>query len=366
MSPLAPMKLALGAAWDYQLLTFPNPAVGAVCIGSHGEILSTGAHKKAGGPHAEVYALRDAYTYLSHDDAIRECDDSATIHDYLLAHHNGLFHTVSMAVTLEPCSHTGKTPSCALLIRDLGIKTLYISCKDPNPQAAGGGEILSSAGVTCHFGILEDEGRKLLEPFVKWQKKPFVFFKWAQRLDGSFDNGTISSPDSRKSVHALRDRCDLIVIGGNTVRTDRPTLDARLADGKAPDVLIYSHRDDFDTTIPLFQIPNRQVFIEPSLEKIKEYRLVMIEGGAAMMEASRDFTDWYLSYIAPKIGGGTLNMGSVTEDFEVLHAKISGDIILWMKRKNIIKARERARASFRRKLSVSAADGTSSVGVIKD
>lgn len=333
MNPLAPMKLALEHAWEYQLLTFPNPAVGAVCIGSHGEILSVGAHKKSGGPHAEVYALRDAYTRLSHDDTIRDYDDSAAIHDYLLAHHNGLFRTVSMAVTLEPCSHTGKTPSCALLIRDLGIKTLYISCKDPNPQAAGGGEILVKAGVACHFGILEEEGSNLLEPFLKWQEQRFVFFKWAQRLDGTIDGGVISSSLSREHVHRLRDKCDLIVIGGNTVRHDRPTLDARMIDGKAPDVLIYSHGDDFDRTIPLFSVPNRSVFIESSFERIGQYSLVMMEGGASMLEASRDACDWYLSYVAPKIGGGAVGMGSVTEDFEVVHAKISEDIILWMKKK---------------------------------
>lgn len=333
MNPHTSMKLALSAAWDYQLLTFPNPAVGAVCIGEHGEILSVGAHKKAGGPHAEVYALRDAYLRLTNDVTLDDCDDSATIHNYLLAHHNGVFHAVSMAVTLEPCAHSGKTPSCALLIRDLGIKTLSFACKDPNPKAAGGGEILSCAGVTCHFGILEDEGNKLLEPFVKWQKNPFVFFKWAQRLDGTIDGGIISSTLSREHVHKIRDKCDLIVIGGNTVRTDRPTLDARMVKGKAPDVLIYSRRDDFDTAIPLFDVPNRQVFIEPSFEKIKEYRLVMIEGGASMMEASREGCDWYLSYIAPKIGGGSVSMGSVTEDFEVLSAKISDNILLWMRKK---------------------------------
>jgi diaminohydroxyphosphoribosylaminopyrimidine deaminase/5-amino-6-(5-phosphoribosylamino)uracil reductase len=328
------MRLALDAAWEHQLLTFPNPAVGAVCIGSSGEILSIGAHKAAGGPHAEVYALRDAYTKLSGDTAIAGSDDSHLIHDYLRTHHNALFHNVTMAVTLEPCSHSGKTPSCALLIRDLGIKRVYISCKDPNPAAAGGGAILQESGTECIFGILEEEGNKLLEPFLRWQKGAFVFFKWAQRLDGTIDNGTISSLSSRTHVHRLRDRCDLIVIGGNTVRTDRPTLDSRLVGGKAPDVLIYSHRDDFDRTIPLFGIEGRNVHIEPSLEKIGSYSLVMIEGGSAMLGASRTVCDWYLGYIAPKIGGGAHTLGTVTEDFEVLHAKIDQDIILWMKKNN--------------------------------
>lgn len=332
-SKLSPMNLALAAAWDYQLLTFPNPAVGAVCIGEHGEILSIGAHKKAGGPHAEVYALRDAYSALSTDMSIANCEDSALIHAYLREHHAGCFQSISMAVTLEPCAHSGKTPSCAGLIRDLGIKKLLISCKDPNPLAAGGSILLKEAGVECTMGIEEEQGNNLLAGFVQWQVGPFVFFKWAQRLDGTVDGGIISSAASREHVHGLRDKCDLIVIGGNTVRMDRPTLDARMVNGKAPDVLIYSRETDFDQTIPLFQVGDRRVFIESTLDRIAGYSLVMIEGGAAMMEASRDVCDWYLCYIAPKIGGGIEVIDYKQEDFEVMSARIQEDIILWMKKK---------------------------------
>ncbi len=327
------MKHALDAAWNYQLLTFPNPAVGAACISKEGIIVSIGAHKRAGGPHAEVYALRNAYTLLSGDRSIAESEDSHHIHEYLRQHHNGILSSLSMAVTLEPCAHRGKTPSCALLIRDMGIKTLYISCKDPNPTAAGGGDLLIQAGVECTFGVMEAEGSKLLAPFLKWQNGTFVFFKWAQRLDGTIDNGTISSSDSRTHMHALRDRCDLIVIGGNTVRMDRPTLDSRLVGGKAPDVLIYSQTEQFDTTIPLFNVEGREVFIESSLERINDYSLVMIEGGASILAATLDLCDWHLCYLAPKLGGGIATMGSVQVDFEVLSAKISDNITLWMKKK---------------------------------
>ena len=332
-SNLSPMDLALRAAWDYQLLTFPNPAVGAVCIGNHGEILSVGAHRKAGGPHAEVYALRDAYTCLSGDTTLFDCDDSAKIHTYLRDNHNDCFKSISMAVTLEPCSHQGKTPSCAALIRDLGIKKITIASKDLNPSASGGWDILEEAGVTCQMGNCDTEGANLLEPFIKWQTKPFIFFKWAQRLDGSVNGGIISSNTSRQHVHSLRDKCDLIVIGGNTVRMDRPTLDARMVDGKAPDILIYSSKSDFDLSIPLFSIPDRNVFIESSLERISKYSLVMIEGGGMMMEATREICDWYLCYIAPTLGGGFTSIGYKQENFELMSAKIQEDIILWMKRK---------------------------------
>lgn len=330
-SKLSPMDLALKAAWEYQLLTFPNPAVGAVCIGESGEILSIGAHKKAGGPHAEVYALRDAYIQLSGDTALSHCDDSALIHTYLRENHKNCFESITMAVTLEPCAHHGKTPSCAMLIRDLGIKKISISCKDPNPKATGGLVVLSQAGVACEMDVLSQEGANLLAPFNAWQGRPFIFFKWAQRLDGTVDKGIISSTVSREHVHNLRDKCDLIVIGGSTVRTDRPTLDARLVDGKAPDVLIYSHRSDFDQSIPLFKVPNRRVFIESTLDRIQSYALVMIEGGASMMEAVHEICDWYLCYIAPKIGGGVTTIGQNQEDFEVMSARIQEDIILWMK-----------------------------------
>lgn len=330
---LSPMNLALNAAWDYQLLTFPNPAVGAVCIGERGEILSVGAHKKAGGPHAEVYALRDAYVVLTKDTSLNDCVDSAFIHTYLREHHNGCFESISMVVTLEPCAHSGQTPSCAALIRDLKINKITISSKDPNPKATGGLKLLEECGCECTLGVMEKEGQSLLTPFIQWQSKPFVFFKWAQRLDGTVDNGVISSSASREHVHALRDKCDLIVIGGNTVRMDRPTLDARLVNGKAPDVLIYSHSTDFDQSIPLFTIVNREVFIESTLDKIQSYSLVMIEGGASMMDATRDICDWYVSYIAPKIGGGMNTIGDYQVDFEVMSAKIQEDIILWMKKK---------------------------------
>jgi len=332
-APETAMKAALKAAWDYQLLTYPNPAVGAVCFDEKGLILSTGAHKYTGGPHAEVYAIRDAYTLLSGDETIAIEESSHAIHDYLKKHHSGLFSNVSMAVTLEPCTHFGKTPSCASLISELGIQKVYVSVKDPNPDAAGGIEYLNTHEIQCEFGLLEDQGRALLEPFATWQHKPFVFFKWAQRLDGSIDEGTISSEGSRKHVHAIRNVCDLIIIGGNTVRTDRPTLDARMVGGKAPDVLIYSHQDSFDQSIPLFSVPGRKVMISDSLQSISQYSLVLVEGGMELYKALKEEIQWSLCYIAPFFGQGKTMMGGITEEFELLHGTIAENITLWMKKK---------------------------------
>ena len=120
------------------------------------------------------------------------------------------------------------------------------------------------------WDCLQQECDELLSPFVAWQShQPFVFFKLALSKNGVARGGIITSEASRTMVHRLRDKCDLLVIGGNTVRTDRPLLDARLCDGMAPDVLIYSRQNDFDSSIPLFSVKNRKVLIENSFEKVR-------------------------------------------------------------------------------------------------
>ena len=318
------LSLAIQEAWKYQGLTYPNPAVGCTLLGEHGEILAVEAHKRAGKPHAEVEALKTAYYKLTNDAYILALEDSADIHTHLLANHNNIFQNCTLYTTLEPCSHYGKTPSCASLIAELGIKKVFVGAYDTNKEASRGNEILKRNG-DCEVvsEVMQEECEALLYPFKKWLESRFVFFKWAQRLDGSVDGGIISSESSRKQVHAMRDVCDLLVIGGNTVRTDRPTLDARLVNGKAPDILIYSRTKEFDTTIPLFGVPDREVFIEDNLSKIEAYKNIMIEGGKTLFELTRDRVDYYLAYVAPR-----------AENFEVLNTlSESDDIILWMKKR---------------------------------
>jgi len=327
------MQLALDEAWKYQGLTYPNPAVGCSVVGEHGELLAVEAHHKAGEPHAEVNALKEAYFKLTNDSYILALQDSADIHTHLLSNHNGIFENAKIYTTLEPCSHYGKTPSCANLIAELGIKEVYVGSNDTNKQAANGNMILSMNNCIVHTEILKEECDALLLPFQKALEEQFVFFKWAQRLNGTTDGGIISSEASHKNVHAMRDVCDLLVIGGNTVRTDRPTLDARMVNGKAPDVLILSRSKEFDTTIPLFQVEGRKVFIENSLDKISEYKNVMIEGTESMYELTRDIVDYYLCYIALSLGGSeSIHFGD--DKFTFLNVnKESEDIIVWMKRR---------------------------------
>jgi diaminohydroxyphosphoribosylaminopyrimidine deaminase/5-amino-6-(5-phosphoribosylamino)uracil reductase len=330
----SPMQVAIDSAWEYQGLTFPNPAVGCAVVDVHGRIISVGVHEKAGEPHAEVHALQMAYSILRGDSSVLALTSSAEIHDFLSKNHHNIFAECTLYVTLEPCAHHGKTPSCAMLIKALGVKKIVVGHIDPNPRAAGGIRILQESGCKVEMAECTQAAADLLKPFIVWQKKPYVTFKWAQRLDGTVDGGTISSHNSRAHVHAMRDVSDLIIIGGETVRRDRPTLDARLVDGKVCDVLIYSRQKEFDMSIPLFSVEGRNVYVEPSLERLSRYKNVLIEGGPAMFEATKDVVESYLCFVAPK-SGGTIRFTNSENDFKILHSQTSGsDLMLWMQRKN--------------------------------
>ncbi|MEA2112298.1 MAG: bifunctional diaminohydroxyphosphoribosylaminopyrimidine deaminase/5-amino-6-(5-phosphoribosylamino)uracil reductase RibD [Campylobacterota bacterium] len=325
------MKLAIDEAWKYQGLTYPNPAVGAVVVGSHGEILSIAAHQKAGEPHAEVLALRDAYTKLTGDVKITSFKSSHDIHDYLHVNHNNCFSECTIYTTLEPCTHIGKTPSCATLLQKLSFKRVVIGSLDTHKIASGGKSFFKNV----ESGVCQEACDALLAPFNAWQNNNFIFFKWAQRLDGTVDGGTVSSLQSRTDVHALRDRCDLLVVGGNTVREDRPTLDSRLVNGKAPDILIYSNSSEFDKTIPLFNVPKRKVHIESDFSMLKEYKNIMIEGGPSMFSATKGLVNYYLSFIAPS-SGGTIPFTNEKIEFKYLHVEPSGnDLKIWLEEKQL-------------------------------
>ena len=321
------MDLCLAEAWRYQGLTYPNPAVGAAVV-KNGRILSIAAHKRAGGPHAEVEAIKDAYYMLTQDEKILACTEADALHAYLQRHCGDLFYDATIYVTLEPCAHFGKTPPCMLLLHSLGFKRIVIGTRDPHAKASGGASYLRSRGVEVHLGIRQKECEDLIEPFVRWMHERFIFFKFAQTLNGNITQGTISSLASRKFVHALRDRIDLLVIGGNTVRLDRPILDARLVQGRAPDVLIYTRKKDFDTHIPLFNIPHRKVYQEDTLDRLQDYRFIMIEGGESMLRATKDIVDWYLVFLAPMSRNGCNYAFDASMEF-LHHTKIDRDLVIW-------------------------------------
>lgn len=315
------MQLALDAAWPFQGLTFPNPAVGCVILDSQGKLLSIGAHEKAGDAHAELNAVTQALLHL--DPSLTFPKEASKKHAFICENHADLLKDASVYVTLEPCNHHGSTPPCSMLLEALHVKRVIIGMMDPNPKAAGGKERLEKAGIEVCCGVKEASCRELLEPFITWQQGTFSFFKIAMHQNGVIDGGAVSCKESRILVHKLRDKTDLLVIGGNTVREDRPLLDARLCEGKAPDVLIYSHKTEFDTSIPLFDIPNRNVMIESSYERLKKYRFVMIEGGFGMIKALPKETSWYLIFHSPHFKKGCAI--DVSQDLRLLWQGRSGD-----------------------------------------
>jgi diaminohydroxyphosphoribosylaminopyrimidine deaminase/5-amino-6-(5-phosphoribosylamino)uracil reductase len=304
------MRLALQAAQKNLFLTHPNPAVGALVCDRNGQILSIAAHRRAGGPHAEVLALQQALASQLDPqaaDRLLALEDSAQIHRALCDHHGDRLAGACLYVTLEPCLSVGKTPACAPLIAALGIDQVIIGAGDPNAQMAGGARWLKAQGITVVDAVEKAACEALIAPFEAVQKRGvYCLFKWAQRLSGSIDQGQISGPEALDEVHRIRDVADVLAIGGQTVRTDRPTLDARRIQGRAPDVTILSRRDDFDRSIPLFSVPDRRVQIRPDLSGLKG--LVLIEGGPHLLERIYDQLDGLLVYQSGYLSGG-LTMG---------------------------------------------------------
>lgn len=203
------MKKCIKLAQKAQGKTSPNPMVGAIIVDDNLKIISSGYHQKAGEPHAEVMAIRDA--------ELKGVDIKGK----------------TLIVNLEPCSHFGKTPPCADLIVKKGIKRLIIGMQDPNPIVKGRGiEKCKNAGIEVIVGVLEKECVELNEVFIKnqIQKKPFVVSKIATTIDGKIATQTgsskwITGAESRKQVQKIRGAYDAILTGIDTVLADNPSLD---------------------------------------------------------------------------------------------------------------------------------------------
>ena len=327
------MELAINEAWKYQLLTYPNPAVGAVVLKS-GKLLSVEAHKEAGLPHAEVNALKSAYLKEFPASELNKLNNSKDIHQFLIENHNGFFNDCEIYVTLEPCNHIGKTPACAALLEVLMPKRVIIGAEDPNEKAAGGIKRLEKAGIRVDAGVMEKRSNELIAPFVEWMNGNFTFFKLAMRMDGSIGGGYISSKRSLELVHKIRTKIDVMIIGGNTVRIDRPKLDSRFAAGKNPDICIYSKKDssEFDETIPLFNVKDREVIVTSSRSDLKKNRFCMIEGGYGLLDILIDEIDMLMLIVSPKMDGGNVN--SLQKEFDIQHQYFNGfDNIIFLKRK---------------------------------
>lgn len=207
-NPESVMRYALQLAGQGLGLVEPNPPVGAVVVDQHLNLISDGWHQRFGGPHAEVNALTAA---------------------------GSLARGATLYCTLEPCSHSGKTPPCAPAVIAAGIRRVVIGTRDPAPHVDGQGmALLRQAGVEVEVGVCEAEARRLIAPFRRLMLEglPWVHAKWAMSLDGriatrSGDSQWISNEPSRAKAHELRGRCDAIVVGVTTVLRDDPHLTAR-------------------------------------------------------------------------------------------------------------------------------------------
>ncbi|GAA0729107.1 bifunctional diaminohydroxyphosphoribosylaminopyrimidine deaminase/5-amino-6-(5-phosphoribosylamino)uracil reductase RibD [Clostridium malenominatum] len=316
------MKRALELAKLGEGRVNPNPLVGAVIV-KDGRIIGEGYHKAFGGPHAEVNAFSNA------------------LEDVTGAH---------MYVTLEPCSHYGKTPPCAKAIVEKRIKKVTIAMKDPNPMVSGNGiDILRKNGIEVEVGVMEEEAKALNEIFIKYitTKLPFCILKTASTLDGkistfSGDSKWITGEKSREYVHQIRNKISSIMVGIETVIKDNPSLTTRIKDKKGRNPiriiidskgripldakLLYEEGSTIIVTtqkasdekliklkelgVEIIKTPlrNERVDLNYLMKELGERKIdsILLEGGGTLSYSAlkEGIVDKVMTFIAPKIIGG--------------------------------------------------------------
>lgn len=349
------MKRALFLAKKANWRTSPNPMVGAVIV-KNGKIISEGYHKKAGLPHAEAEAIRNANESLK----------GATLY-----------------VTLEPCCHKDKkTPPCTEAIINSGINKVVIGMRDPNPKVSGKGiEILNSHGIKVIEGVLEEEVKKLNEFYIKYitTSRPFVILKIAMTLDGKIatplgESKWITSEKSRKFVHLMRSRVDALLSAYGTVLKDNPMFTSRIKRGKnplrviidpelriplnyhvynpPPNTIAVVHEKKLNDKnvkhlmhrgIEIVFFSSEKVDLQWLMEELGKRQItsLMIEAGSSLNSYAlwSGIVDKVMIFIAPKIIGGAQSYPSIggkiyknlDEAFEIKDLKIrrfEGDIFI--------------------------------------
>ena len=349
------MRLALALARRGEGTTSPNPTVGAVVVRDR-TVIGQGFHERAGGPHAEVGALDEAGDRAA----------GATLY-----------------VTLEPCSHHGRTPPCADLILARGVCRVVCAMADPDPRVSGRGiERLRRAGVEVTVGVLEAEARRLNAFYVKHRTTglPFVILKLAQSLDGriataSGDSRWITGEAARGRAHLLRSRVDAVLVGVGTVLADDPLLTVRGVAGRDPARIVVDSALRTPASARVLG-PGRAIVAttegadEGRARKLRErgaevWRLpsaegrvdlralmaelgrqgflsVMVEGGAAVAASAlkAGLVDQAQVFIAPRVIGaglgaiGDLRVEKVAEGLRLTDVEIErvGDDLLYMAR----------------------------------
>lgn len=298
------MKKCIELARQAEGNTSPNPLVGCVILDKDGNEISTGFHAKYGDNHAE----RDALLKLK----------------------NGEEKDGTLIVNLEPCSHFGKTPPCADLIIERGIKKVVIGMRDVNPIVAGNGiKKLKDAGIEVIENVLEDECRALNEIFIKnmKEKKAFIAIKTAATLDGKIatHNGSskwITSEKAREEVKNIRKRYDAIMTSSSTILADNPTmahrkkiiLDRELKTNLKSTIyrngeiyLFNASTDKLQDGINFIKTPvkNNKLDLDFILKKVYELGImsILIESGGRLNGEALRYADKIYHFIAPKITG---------------------------------------------------------------
>ena len=307
----------------------PNPMVGAVVV-CDGKIIGEGYHRACGLPHAEVNAIA----------AVR--DDT-------------LLPKSTLYVSLEPCSHYGKTPPCAELIVNKQIPRVVVGCLDPFPAVSGRGVArLREAGITVVTGVLEEECKALNRTFMTFQTKhrPFITLKWAQSADGYIDRlRKASEPAARISdeissvwVHRLRAEADAILVGTNTAIADNPSLTARLWYGRSPLRVVLDRQGRIPCSARLFAdgqptlvvtgqscgreplpqsvecvvLPFDEAFIPALLDELhtRQIQHLLVEGGARLLQSFIDSGIWDEARV--ETGEQFLNEGIPAPQMDIL------------------------------------------------
>jgi diaminohydroxyphosphoribosylaminopyrimidine deaminase/5-amino-6-(5-phosphoribosylamino)uracil reductase len=268
--------------------TSPNPWVGCVIVAADGRV-AEGATRPPGGPHAEAGALADA--------AAQGIDLAGA----------------TAYVTLEPCSHHGRTPPCADALIAAGVARVVVGIEDPDPLVGGRGlERLRAAGVAVATGVAADEVTEQLAPYLTHRTtgRPHVVLKLAASLDGrtAAPDGTsrwITGPEARADAHGLRADSDAVLVGAGTVRADDPSLTVRHVDGPDPRRVVLGSAPPGAKVHPCLEVGGDLGDVLDDLGERGVLQL-LVEGGATVAGAfhRRGLVDRYVLYLAPALFGG--------------------------------------------------------------
>lgn len=308
------MQRAISLARCGAGLTYPNPMVGAVIVRNN-QIIGEGYHIKAGTGHAEVNAI-----------------NSVT--------NKSLLKESTIYVSLEPCSHYGKTPPCSKLIIEMGIPRVVVGCIDSFSEVSGRGiRMLREAGISVTVGVLEEECRKLNKRFFTFheKKRPYIILKWAQSADGFIDSHRkatdpfpwLSNDTCRCLVHKQRATEQVILVGANTIRRDNPSLTTRYWAGANPIRFVVSESGKIsaDATILTDGLPTHLISGKQTPQSIADtifqmgLQSVIIEGGYSVLQSFINANLWDEAYIYH--GNSILGAGIDAPQIDITHATLT-------------------------------------------